>query len=52
MGKEISHKEFMKALKKRVEADLIISQYNLQESKKMVEKFAERLFYQKNNEKL
>lgn len=31
----------MKALKKRVEADLLISQYNLQESTKLVERFHE-----------
>jgi len=33
----ITHKQFMRALRKRVEADLIISQYNLQESKKVVD---------------
>jgi len=33
----ITHKQFMRALKKRTEADLLISQYNLQESKKLVD---------------
>jgi hypothetical protein len=33
----ITHKQFMKALKKKSEAELLISQYNLQEVKKYVE---------------
>jgi len=37
----ITKKAFFKALKKRTEADLLISQYNLQESLKMVEIFDE-----------
>jgi len=35
---EITYEVFMKAMKTRVEADLIISKYNLQESKKLVKK--------------
>ena len=34
MIKSITHKQFMRALKKRTDADLIVSQYNLQEAKK------------------
>ena len=37
----ITHKQFMKALKARTEADLLISQYNLQEAKKLVEHIKE-----------
>jgi hypothetical protein len=33
----ITKKEFFRALKKRTEADLIISKYNLQESLKMAD---------------
>ena len=33
----ITHKQFLKALKARTEADLIISKYNLQESQKIVD---------------
>jgi hypothetical protein len=33
----ITKKQFLRALKKRTEADLIISRYNLQESLKMVD---------------
>jgi hypothetical protein len=33
----ITRKQFMKALKKRTEADLIVSRYNLQESLRNIE---------------
>lgn len=35
---EITHNDFMKALKIKVDAELIISKYNLQEAKKLAKK--------------
>lgn len=35
MAKEITHKQFMKAWKKKVDAELIMSKYNKQEAMKL-----------------
>ena len=34
MSKEITYKQFMRAMWRRTKADLIVSKYNLQEAKK------------------
>lgn len=39
--KKITYQQFFEALKKRTEADLLISQYNLQESEKLVDILSE-----------